>query len=551
MKAIGKNYIYSPETTELENGVNVVSKWIMELQDTYLASWFATPSTQEDQSLKLQLGYDYAVSKKRPFEINGKFYVKANQQRLGTNGNAILLRSNSILKFSPEGSLNLITENVSGYNLLLARQIDNYEVHNPRLVGDRLISKYPFNETTKDHAWGYGLTIYESSNGYIFKPECSQMWGDGIYVGKAWGTNSIDVPKNITIIEPKISHVRRNGISLTSWDNVRIVRPEISDVGDSDGITGAFPKACIDVEPEGAEGYPKPYGINGIIESPILKNSDNGIFIYAFHDNQEFNLHISGQTTLENIKTIGAGFFHGANNAKGKVRVDNLTFKDALTYTSIVSAWHKASELTCEIDHVYPAKNSENFVMSTIKNGLFSSNELGNYSINNLHTTGYTSFMADIGAHITIDGYKLNLSKDAKRGISIYSSNIANQCYLRGKDTFINSGKEYIHRGWSVSTRQMPNIIWQDPSIDTVGTTPIYIDTTDDYRHLKIGLSNDTYIVGTGCNIMGLNIRHTDGITYSRARTLTRGGWIEFRKNTTGYTEIINQYGDWTFNTPI
>lgn len=104
-----------------------------------------------------------------------------------------------------------------------------------------------------------------------------------------------------------------------------------------------------------------------------------------------------------------------------------------------------------------------------------------------------------------------------------------------------------LHTGWTASSRNMANYIWQDPSIDTSGASAIYIATANDYRRLKIGLANTTTIVGQGCNISGLRIRKADGSYYTEAHTQSIGAWLEFQNNQGGNTEVFGQYGTWTF----
>lgn len=547
MRKFERFFIFNLSLTVPSNSVTIIGNWEMELQDAYYASWFSTPQLIEDQRASLQVGYDYATQKGRVFIIDDEFHIKADQSHLGLNGVGMIVRDNSSLEFSLSGSLHLISENKSGYHLVLVRRIKNYTIKNLKLYGDRLVNKYEINETTKEHAWGYGLAIYECKGGYVHKPKIYQMWGDGIYIGKAWGDNTNDVPTDVTIFEPEIEGIRRNGISLTSWDNVRIIRPKFKKVGDYDGVQGAYPKACIDVEPENASNYPQARGINGVIDSPIFEDSDNGLFVYGFQDRLEMNLHVSGKTIIKNVKTIGCGFFHGGSDGKGLVTVDELVYVTN-TYTHMVISWNKFSNLRLHIKEVTPDKTITNFSIKSIPNGNFKEKTFGNVTISRFNTVNYTAFMIPTSSGFTVDGYKIHVPKSAKNGISVWSDPSATLTGLNGADTYIESKDTYIHTGWSSSTTFMPNEIWQDPSVDVAGTTEIYLMVGDDFRKLTIGLLYNAQKIGTGCNINGLKIKKNDTENYTRAKCKTAGGWIQFKNSKDGFTKIYSSYGDWIFS---
>lgn len=544
VKSLQKTYIYDPNLLTPPNGVTVVDKWEMELQNFYYASWFAqvdTPSS--DQSTSIQTGFDYSVSKSRPFIIDGKFYVEANQTSSGITNNAIVIRDNSILIFLPGGKLIQINQNKNQSNILLCSRISDFKIISPKITGDRLLNTF-LPPTSDAQGFGYGITLYECSDGYIFEPQVSQCHGDNIYIGKPWGSNQELLPKNITIVRPVCDHARRNCISLTAWDNVKIIDPILSYAGDSDGITGAFPKSGIDVELESAEGFPVAQGYNGIITNPKFLNCDNGLFFYCSYDNRNFDMHIQGDSIINNVKTIGLGLFHGSNNCTGLVKIDNIKYLSS-TFQEIALAWHKNSKLNVEIDNVYPLIGDSTFEIASILNGDFSTKELGNVLINNIHTVGFTPFTCDIGSDYKINGYQFYVSKNGKNGVIPYTNNPASQALLSGVNTFINSQDSYIHSQYSASSSKMPNEVWQDPSISP--SDFITINSTGDYRILKIGLYYNSANIGNGCNINGLNLL-IDGVAKTTAQTKTLGGWLKFQNTNGGRTKIIDSYGTWTFS---
>ena len=544
VQSIQKWYTYNSSLSTPENGVTIIGKWEMDVQEAYYASWFATPNTATDQSLKLQAAHDYAVSKGKVFIVDAPFHVEANQTYQGIANNAFIVRDNARITFLPNGKFIQINQNKNQTNIILCMRNKNFSILKPRTVGDRLTNMALGSHTSDAQGYGHGIILYEPENGYIFEPECSENHGDNIYIGKPWGSNQDLLPKNITIVRPKCDHARRNCISLTSWNNVKIIDPVLSYGGDSNGITGAYPKCGIDVELENAPNFTLSQGYAGVITNPIFNNCTNGLFVYSSYGNRNFDIHVQGITTFNSVSVIGLGLFHGSANNTGLVKIDTLVYKSNM-FQEIALAWNKLSKLVVEIDDVYPLQGDNSFEIASIKNGEFVGKTLGNVTINNLHTVGFTPFTCDIGTDYKIDGYKFYTAKDAGHGISYYTNNAASQAFANGKDTYIESLDTLVHTGFSISTQRLANEIWQNPSVSP--TDSIYINASNDFRVLKIGLFYNTATVGNGCNINGLNLL-IDGVARTQAKTLTLGGWIKFQNASGGRTKILDSFGAWTFS---
>lgn len=540
--SLQKWYTYKSGNTSIENGVTVVGDWEMDIQDNYWASWFADQDTPVDQSLKLQAAHDYAASKSKPFIIDGNYYVEANQSYLSIDNNAFIIRDYSKVTWLPNAKLTQINQNKNQSNLVLMMRTKGATVIKPKGVGDRLDNLALGSHSSEEQGYGYGLAVYETEGCLVYEPDFSQNHGDNIYIGKPWGSSESTQPKDTVIVRPRVSYARRNCISFTAWENVKIIDPIMIRGGDSDGIKGCFPKACLDIELENAVGFPAAQGINGLITNPKCYDSDNGLFVYASYDNRNIDVHIQGDLVLSNISTIGVGLFHGSANCTGLIKFDNIRYLSSM-YQEMVIGWNKASNLKVEIDHVYPLYNDTSFEIASILNGAYSGNQLGNVTINNFHAVGFTPFSCDVGSSYTVNGYKFFLAKDAKNGITYYTNNAASQALVSGSDTYIESKDAFVHSGFSTTTNKMPNEIWQTPP-DAV--TAVYLNTSSDYRELKIGLTYSG-IVGQGCNIQGLNLL-IGGAAKTNARTLTLGGWIRFKNTSGGRTRIIDSYGDWTFS---
>lgn len=545
--SLQKCYTYSLGNLSVENGVTVVGDWEMDIQDSYWASWFADQDTPVDQSLKLQAAHDYATSKDRPFIIDGNYHVEANQSYLSIDNNAFIIRDYSKVTWLPNAKLTQINQNKNQSNLVLMMRTKGATVIKPKGVGDRLDNLALGSHTSEAQGYGYGLAVYETDGCLVYEPDFSQNHGDNIYIGKPWGSSESVQPKDTVIVRPRVSHARRNCISFTAWENVKIIDPIMIRGGDSDGIKGCFPKACLDIELENAAGFPSSQGINGLITNPKCYDSDNGIFFYCASDNVSYDVAITGVSTFQNITTVAMGAYYSGLNCTGKVYVENVDIIGS-PYIDLSLGWHK-SGVPLYINRFEPRRGS--VLISSLLNGTYSTNTLGNVTISNLITRSASSFIYDVGdttsvnghSNIVIDGYKF-LSPQDSSGISVYTNDAATQAKF-GADTFIDSKDQYVYYGFSTDTRKKPNKIWFDPSIDS--GTYITINSSGDYRELTIGLLYDTNNIGQGCNIQGLNL-DIGGVTKTVASTSTRGGWIKFKNKSGGRTRIIDSYGTWTFS---
>jgi len=151
------------------------------------------------------------------------------------NDDGIKVGSNKILNFLPGSKLVLKPSNKKGYNIIKLEKSSNVTINNPVIVGDRQTHIGTAGE------FGMGIGIYSSSNITINNPQISYCWGDGIYLAG----NREDQPVNntIRILNAKLLHNRRNGISIISVNQLLMASPYVAF---SDGIA---PMCGIDFEP--------------------------------------------------------------------------------------------------------------------------------------------------------------------------------------------------------------------------------------------------------------------------------------------------------------
>lgn len=110
--------------------------------------------------------------------------------------------------------------------------------------------------------WGMGVHIERGKNIEISNIRIEDCWGDCIYVGgKA---------KDIIIYNCNIRNGRRQGISITSANNVRIKKCRIKDVG------GTPPSYAIDIEPNKNDTVS-----HVLIDNVYINGCSGGIMTYA------------------------------------------------------------------------------------------------------------------------------------------------------------------------------------------------------------------------------------------------------------------------------
>lgn len=530
------HYTYSSQLQEDINGVTVVGAgtgaWVMDDAPAYYATWFAVPDIIEDQCPKLQIGLDYATSKGKDFIVDGVFHIECNVSYRQQTGVGLIIRDNSVIRFEPQGELHLISQNQTKYFMMIATNVHNYKVYDARLFGDRLVSKATGGE------WGMGIACYGGSNGYISRMFIKDMWGDGIVIANGKEEDSNKAPYNMVFEDCVIEGVRRNGISAVAWDTLKIIRPIISKVGDYDGVTGVWPKSCIDFELEGSTGI----GVDAVVDSAILKDSYAGVYLYLNRDGANVTIHFQGVTVLDGINNTPVGLFYGNSGGKGYIHVDTFLYKTK-AFIGMSLGWNAASDIKVKINNI--VHRVGNFLLRSSTNGLFTEKLVGNVTIDNIdllpeHRVVFRPHEENTG--IVIDNYQFYTGNSYDRP-PITLSDTVGYTGQYTKNTVLDGGEYHVHKGFSGSTKSQPNNFWINPDLNGTGSPAIYMNSSGDWRRLKIGLWVETVVVGGGCRIQGITI---DGVKKVAVCT-TKGGWLDFRNIENGNTVIYGKYGDWSF----
>jgi hypothetical protein len=147
---------------------------------------------------------------------------------------SIWLKSNMTLTMAPDAILKAIPNNAATYAVLQIADVENVRISGGTILGER-----------KDHLgtsgeWGMGVRITGSKDIFIQNTVVNDCWGDGFYIGTGTaGRHS----ERISLIDVQADNNRRQGISLISGKDIKIVRPRLTNT------YGTPPAAGLDIEP--------------------------------------------------------------------------------------------------------------------------------------------------------------------------------------------------------------------------------------------------------------------------------------------------------------
>ncbi|MEQ1410951.1 hypothetical protein [Acinetobacter indicus] len=532
VESIQKTFIYDVNLTTPDNGVTVIGKWEMEVQDAYYASWFAEPSVTTDQSAGLRVGYAYATSKKRAFIVDDHFYVDSSISSGDPNGNPTALKtlSNSVLAFTPNGKIEHLPTNKSSYNVIHTMDVENYVILDPVLIGER------DNHIDTTGEWGYLLTIYQSTNGYIRRPQCFNAWGDGIYIGKAAGTVSNDVPTNIIVEDAIVDRARRNGISFTAGNKVKIIRPIVSNT------SGVSPEAGLDIEPEEVGlGVAFPATItNSIIDNPTFLNNTRNIWVSWYGNGRHIDVRFTGVTKLVGDSfplTIYARSWAVDDTQSGVV------YFECIDYTCTNANNRFETELMFEdrgaivdVDKMIIRKATK-WVTHFVRFGTLDK-PLKGLSVKSIDSQtlvdAYFTTTSVSGDKVTLRPV-LNLGFGDNVYVMTDPGNASNIVYGVG-----NIGGYSVRTSVSSenSSNYPANRIVVTPYVDA------YLRLNNDFRRLKIVIDSVDESIHRTLYIHGLNVALLDGTVKTSVTLQGKGAWIDIQKNSSGRDTLFNLFGN-------
>jgi hypothetical protein len=180
------------------------------------------------------------------------------------NSYLILMQNDVVLEFLPGSSISLETRDLTNYQIIRCMDVSDWRIIGAVLIGDRDTHA----ATGGEH--GHGIDIRGCTNFVVEDAKCSDMWGDGIYVG---ASGSKDYSENGLIVNPVCDNNRRQGISLVSFFNVDVINPVLTNTN------GTNPQAAIDCEPN----FPSGRMVGRIVRPLTSGNVGGGIMVNPFN----------------------------------------------------------------------------------------------------------------------------------------------------------------------------------------------------------------------------------------------------------------------------
>lgn len=177
------------------------------------------------------------------------------------NIKGLKLRSNQEIFFQNNSLLKIMPNELTHYDILSIKDVQNVSLYNPRLEGDK------YTHIGNKGEWGMGINISGGNNITIINPIIKKCWGDGIYICRSGSRNS----KNIVISGGWIDDNRRNGISVISVDSLSITDLVLSNT------FGTLPMAGIDFEPNRNSEELKNIQLDRVIS---FNNEKTGFLVY-------------------------------------------------------------------------------------------------------------------------------------------------------------------------------------------------------------------------------------------------------------------------------
>lgn len=260
---VGNNTKISGKTCQIFDAIEIKGTWIV-------------PAITTDMfvDLSAENGLNNVFALANP-SIHNKIEIKEGYYTVNVDtGSNIIVSSNSVVIL--DGDIHLIPNAKIGYNIVTIKGSDISLSGKGTIFGDK------FTHKGADGQWGMGIMIKDAHNVVISGIRIRECWGDCIYIGYS--------STNITIEKCVLTHGRRQGISITSANNVEIKNTRIYDVG------GQKPQFAIDIEPN------KNDTVDNIVIDNVKSINCYGGFKIA---GREPECHV-GYVTIKNCSINGA-----------------------------------------------------------------------------------------------------------------------------------------------------------------------------------------------------------------------------------------------------
>jgi hypothetical protein len=336
------------------------------VKEVYPQWWGAKGDGRFDSTAALQAALNIAGKVVIP---DGDYFVSPSKQ--DWYHDALVLSSNTELVFGPKARLFLASNSYQNAGILQLNQISNVKIHGGILIGDRDTHSGSSGE------FGFGVNIHGGKNINIENLTSNNNWGDGLYIGSTGLHGS--TPDTIEIINFKADNNRRQGISLTSGKNIRIVNAIITNTN------GTMPQSGIDLEPNFHTDKLSNIKISN------LKTSNNAGFGIIVSPGQLTSESVPVDIIIENHHSTGDRVSQGfiaakPNSVRGRIRSTDLYSEKAGLNGIVSNKWAAVGTPKVEIHRpvVFDSNESSNRSLYYGSGILLYQESSGTYEIGNI-----------------------------------------------------------------------------------------------------------------------------------------------------------------------
>ncbi|MDF4197314.1 right-handed parallel beta-helix repeat-containing protein [Bacillus subtilis] len=225
----------------------------------------------------------------------------------------IIVPSNMTLNLHPEAEFRVAPNGSFGYTCFYIGEVVNVTIKGGKIRGERYQHDFTGHgdfEKKETHEWGYGINVHGARNVVIEGVDIADCTGDCIMVNAqgmlnvSWTTYR--PARNITIKNCKLDGARRNNISVTGGEDVKIHDNEITNAGINDGC---MPMFGIDIEGygEGDIDYEEPRNVKitnntfaGNVAQSVCNFSGYEVVIDGNHSDNSISYGYGTDTVIAN-----------------------------------------------------------------------------------------------------------------------------------------------------------------------------------------------------------------------------------------------------------
>lgn len=353
-------------------------------------------------------------------------------------GKEVSLNNNTHLIITAFSKLKKYKVDAGNYTIVGLRNVTNAIIDGGgEIVGDRIEHTVPGGEH------GFGINIAGSTNIVIDNIRISECWGDGIYIGG--GTAEVGQPNNILISRVVCDHNRRQGMSIT---NAEVVKVSNSRFINTDGTA---PQAGIDIEPNADQTV-----ANVTIDNcQFEENKGSGLLMVVYPENSF--IHNINCTNISTTNNSEKGI-EVASNSLG--RITNIDIVNVLSNSNRLGgvSFVRVENLNAVNLSVSNSGNSEDFTWS-IYLGYISNGNVNNFTINedSIMTSGVT---------LLGDNFNVTISNG---NISTFNYSITSDNSLSNGNIRILNVKVSQAGSWGISLKNITNSIISGNIIEQCG----------------------------------------------------------------------------------